>query len=95
MRNADVDRNVGVGESRPVGPAICGAVAAREGMAQDMYQALWSFLVCVLVTVVVSYMTKPEAGCRTRRLGLRVDGSPSRSAMCPSIKSHCSGRVWW
>ena len=29
-------------------------------MAQDMYQALWSFVVCVLVTVVVSYMTKPR-----------------------------------
>jgi SSS family solute:Na+ symporter len=29
-------------------------------MAQDMYQALWSFLVCVLVTVVVSMVTKPK-----------------------------------
>lgn len=28
-------------------------------MAEDMYRALWSWLVCVLVTVVVSYMTKP------------------------------------
>jgi SSS family solute:Na+ symporter len=26
-----------------------------------MYQALWSFLVCVLVTVVVSLVTKPMA----------------------------------
>ena len=25
-----------------------------------MYQALWSFLVCVTVTVVVSYATKPK-----------------------------------
>src|SRR5438445_9351326 len=33
-------------------------------MAQDMYQALWSFLVCVTVTVAVSYLTspKPESG---------------------------------
>src|SRR4051794_22230579 len=30
-----------------------------KGLAQDMYQALWSFLVCVIVTVVVSLATKP------------------------------------
>jgi solute:Na+ symporter, SSS family len=29
-------------------------------MAEDLYRALWSWLVCVLVTVVVSYMTKPK-----------------------------------
>src|ERR1700730_11499237 len=31
-----------------------------KGLAQDMYQALWSFVVCVTVTVVVSYLTKPK-----------------------------------
>src|ERR1700683_606545 len=30
-----------------------------KALAQDMYQALWSFLVCVVVTVVVSLATKP------------------------------------
>jgi SSS family solute:Na+ symporter len=30
-----------------------------KALAQDMYQALWSFLVCVIVTVVVSMSTKP------------------------------------
>jgi SSS family solute:Na+ symporter len=29
-------------------------------LAEDMYRALWSWLVCVIVTVVVSYMTKPK-----------------------------------
>jgi SSS family solute:Na+ symporter len=29
-------------------------------MAQDMYQALWSFVVCVLVTVFVSLATQPR-----------------------------------
>jgi SSS family solute:Na+ symporter len=29
-------------------------------LAQDMYQALWSFLVCVIVTVVVSLAGKPQ-----------------------------------
>jgi len=32
---------------------------ARD-MAENMYRALWSWLVCVLVTVVVSMMTKPQ-----------------------------------
>jgi len=31
-----------------------------KALAQDMYQALWSFLVCVIVTVGVSLMTKPK-----------------------------------
>jgi len=30
-----------------------------KALAQDMYQALWSFLVCVVVTVGVSLATKP------------------------------------
>jgi solute:Na+ symporter, SSS family len=30
-----------------------------KALAQDMYQALWSFVVCVVVTVVVSLATKP------------------------------------
>ena len=30
-----------------------------KDMAENMYRALWSWLVCVVVTVVVSYMTKP------------------------------------
>jgi SSS family solute:Na+ symporter len=30
-----------------------------KAMAEDMYRALWSWLVCVIVTVVVSYATKP------------------------------------
>jgi SSS family solute:Na+ symporter len=32
-----------------------------KALAQDMYQALWSFVVCVTVTVAVSLMTKPKA----------------------------------
>ena len=31
-----------------------------KDMAENMYRALWSWLVCVLVTVVVSYMTTPK-----------------------------------
>ncbi|HTW48603.1 MAG TPA: sodium:solute symporter family protein [Acidobacteriaceae bacterium] len=31
-----------------------------KAMAADMYRALWSLIVCVLVTVIVSYMTAPK-----------------------------------
>jgi SSS family solute:Na+ symporter len=33
---------------------------ARD-MAENMYRALWSWIVCVVVTVVVSLMTKPKS----------------------------------
>ncbi len=29
-------------------------------MAENMYRALWSWLICVIVTAIVSYMTKPK-----------------------------------
>jgi SSS family solute:Na+ symporter len=31
-----------------------------KALAQDMYQALWSFLICVIVTVAVSLVTRPK-----------------------------------
>jgi SSS family solute:Na+ symporter len=30
------------------------------GLAQDMYQALWSCVICVVVTVLVTLVTKPR-----------------------------------
>lgn len=35
--------------------------ANARDMAENMYRALWSWMVCVVVTVVVSYLTKPKA----------------------------------
>ncbi|MBS1813683.1 MAG: sodium:solute symporter family protein [Acidobacteria bacterium] len=31
-----------------------------QSMAENLYRALWSWIVCVLVTVIVSYMTRPK-----------------------------------
>ena len=39
-----------------------------KGLAQDMYQALWSFLVCVIVTVVVSLMSAPKTAAELNGL---------------------------
>jgi len=35
--------------------------SAAKPMAENMFRALWSCLICVIVTVVVSYATKPKA----------------------------------
>jgi SSS family solute:Na+ symporter len=35
--------------------------ADAQPMAENMYRALWSWLICVGVTVIVSYMTKPKS----------------------------------
>jgi SSS family solute:Na+ symporter len=29
-------------------------------MAENMFRALWSWVICVLVTVIVSFVTKPK-----------------------------------
>lgn len=34
--------------------------ADAKDMAENMYRALWSWLICVAVTVIVSYLTKPK-----------------------------------
>ena len=34
--------------------------ADAKALAEDMYRALWSWLVCVIVTVAVSYATQPK-----------------------------------
>ena len=31
-----------------------------KDMSENMYRALWSWLVCVIVTVIISYLTKPK-----------------------------------
>src|SRR3989449_4651972 len=40
-----------------------------KALAQDMYQALWSFVVCVIVTVAVSLATKPKPDSELTGLG--------------------------
>lgn len=41
--------------------AIIAGSSDAKAMAEDMYRALWSWIICVLVTVIVSAMTKPKA----------------------------------
>jgi len=39
-----------------------------KDMAVNMYRGLWSWLVCVVVTVAVSYMTRPMAEAQLKGL---------------------------
>jgi len=43
----------------PSALSIVALSSNAKDMAENMYRGLWSWLVCVIVTVVVSYMTKP------------------------------------
>ena len=49
---------------------------ARD-MAENMYRALWSWLVCVIVTVIVSLMTKPKTDVELKGLVYGVTDIPS------------------
>jgi SSS family solute:Na+ symporter len=34
--------------------------SSARPMAENMFRALWSWIICVVVTVIVSYLTKPK-----------------------------------
>ncbi len=48
-----------------------------KALAQDMYQALWSFLVCVIVTVAVSLATEPKSAAELSGLVYGLTDIPS------------------
>jgi len=48
-----------------------------KALAQDMFQALWSFLVCVVVTVVVSLATRPKPDAELAGLVMGLTEIPS------------------
>ena len=48
---------------------------ARD-MAENMYRALWSWILCVCVTVMVSYMTKPKSDLELSGLVYGVTAIP-------------------
>jgi SSS family solute:Na+ symporter len=52
-----------------------------KDMAENMYRALWSWIVCVGVTVVVSYMTKPKPMSELTGLVYGATAIPSEGDM--------------
>ena len=57
-----------------------------KAMAENMFRALWSCLICVSVTVVVSLLTQPKTGGGTDWAGLRLhrDALGRRPAAVPA-----------
>ncbi len=51
-----------------------------KAMAQDIYRAMWSWLVCILVTVIVSYLTKPRPVAQLEGLVYGVSRIPEEHA---------------
>jgi len=48
--------------------------SAAQGMAENMYRALWAWIVCVTVTIVVSLMTSPRPAAELEGLVLGSTG---------------------
>jgi SSS family solute:Na+ symporter len=48
-----------------------------KDMAENMYRALWSWVICVIVTVVVSYISKPKPLAELNGLVYGVTEVPS------------------
>jgi SSS family solute:Na+ symporter len=40
--------------------AVFALSSDAKPMAENMYRALWSYLICVTITIVVSFLTKPR-----------------------------------
>ena len=61
---AGITSSIGMYVAVKLNPAMLKVFALSadaKDMAENMYRALWSWLICVGVTVIVSYMTKPKA----------------------------------
>jgi len=50
-----------------------------QAMAENMYRGLWSWIICVLVTVLVSYATRPKPNSELVGLVYGVTAIPSES----------------
>ena len=93
---AVLDRHVGLGEGRS--RARCAIIALSphaKDMAENMYRALWSWLICVIVTVVVSLLTKPQARERTDGPGLRLHRIPVGRPPAAVPAADLLGGAWW
>src|SRR6184192_2122503 len=56
--------------------AVIALSSQAKDMAENMYRGLWSWLICVTVTVMVSYMTKPKSDLELSGLVFGVTAIP-------------------
>jgi SSS family solute:Na+ symporter len=68
---------------RPETLSIIAMSTHAKAMAEDMYRALWSWLICVIVTVVVSLATKPKPDSELDSLVYGVTAIPKENSRGP------------
>lgn len=65
----------------PTALSIIALSPRAKDMAENMYRALWSWIVCVTVTVVVSMLTKPKPDAELEGLVMGLTKIPSEQAL--------------
>jgi SSS family solute:Na+ symporter len=65
----------------PAALAYVALSSHAKDMAENMYRALWSWIVCVLVTVVVSLLTTPKPEAELRGLVYGATDIPSEQGV--------------
>lgn len=81
---AGIGSSIGMWAWVKMDPGALRIIALSEhakDMAENMYRGLWSWLICVFVTVVVSYMTKPKSDAELVGLVRGVTEIPSEGEM--------------
>ena len=63
----------------PSALAVIALSAKARDMAENMYRALWSWIICVVVTVVVSLLTRPKAEAEMEGLVYGLTKLPSEA----------------
>ncbi len=85
-------RHVGSCQGKPRLLVYIALSGHAKDMAENMYRALWSWIVCVVVTVVVSLLTRPETLGGVDRLGLWLYGTAERRTSALLEAPHLLGR---
>jgi SSS family solute:Na+ symporter len=69
------------GEMSPTAVRYLALSIHARPLAADMYRALWSWLICVVVTIVVSLMTQPKPAAELAGLVYGMTEIPQEDAM--------------
>jgi SSS family solute:Na+ symporter len=65
----------------PAALAVLAFSADAKPMAENLYRFIWSWLVCVIVTILVSLATKPKPASELQGLVYGLSVLPSDGAM--------------
>jgi solute:Na+ symporter, SSS family len=65
-----------------------------KDMAENMYRALWSWIVCVVVNVIISLLTKPKPEAELRGLVYGATDIPTEKNVPFYRRALSSGPVW-